>query len=148
MSTSIFIWLLKSILRSNAPEGSAYRCIDNCSVRRHLSILRYFSIYVDGLLEEWPARDICQIHTREAHLEAITNGPFGICAWRAGNDVVDHQVVMMEFDGGTNNNVYLKRIFSDKWKKTILHGTRGEMLYDEASGSISIKGFLLRRANF
>ena len=131
---------LKYYTPLNAPESSAYRCTDNCSIRDTCPYSA-LSIYADGALDEWPARDICQVHTRVAHLEAIKNGPFGVCAWRAGNDVVDHQVVMMEFSGGATATCTLSGYSATNGRRIRLQGTLGEMLFDEASGTVSIKTF-------
>ena len=79
-------------------------------------------MYVNSPLNEWPARDICPVHTSEEHLNAVENGPFGLCVWHAGNDVVDHQVVMMEFEGGATATCTLNRVFSHKRKKDKIAG--------------------------
>jgi predicted dehydrogenase len=138
---------LKYFTSLNAPAGSTYRCVDNCSVKDTCpySAVR---IYVDGLLEEWPAKDICQVHTKEAHTSVIKNSPYGVCAWRANNDVVDHQVVMMEFEGGTTATCTLSGYSATNGRRIRLQGTHGEMLYDEAIGSISIKRFFEKENEF
>jgi predicted dehydrogenase len=131
---------LKYFNSINAPEGSTHRCIDNCRIKETCPYSA-LHIYVDGLLDEWPARDICEVHTIEAHLEAIKHGPYGICVWRAKNDVVDHQVVMMEFKGGSTATCTLSGYSATNGRRIRLQGTQGEMLYDEAAGSISVKRF-------
>jgi predicted dehydrogenase len=131
---------LKYFTRLNAPAGSTNRCVDNCSV---IDTCPYSAarIYVDGPLEEWPAKEICKEHTREAHMEAIKNGPYGICAWRANNDVVDHQIVMMEFEGGATATCTLSGYSATNGRRIRLQGTLGEMLYEESLSRISIKRF-------
>jgi predicted dehydrogenase len=124
----------------NAPTGSTYRCIDNCKVKDTCPYSA-LNIYVEGLLDKWPANDISRIHTKTAHMEAITNGPYGICAWHANNDVVDHQVVIMEFKGGTTATCTMTGYSATNGRRTRLQGTLGEILYDEALGSISVKKF-------
>lgn len=124
----------------NAPEGSTRRCTDGCSSvdTCPYSALR---IYVNGPLEEWPARDICSLHTVESHMEAINNGPYGICVWKGENDVVDHQVVMMEFEGGATATCTLTGYSATNGRRIRLQGTKGELLFDEAAGTISLKEF-------
>lgn len=131
---------LKYFTEKNAPSGSTYRCMDNCQV---IDTCPYSAhrIYVEGLLETWPANDISRIHSRAAHLEAIKSGPYGICAWHANNDVVDHQVVIMEFKGGTTATCTMSGFSATNGRRTRLQGTLGEILYDEALGSISVKKF-------
>lgn len=131
----------------NAPDGSTDRCVDNCKAKDTCPYSAVH-IYVDGLLEEWPARDICRVHTREAHMHEIKYGPYGICVWRANNDVVDHQVVMMEFEGGTTATCTLSGFSATNGRRIRLQGTHGEMLFDEAIGRISIKRFSDKEGEF
>ena len=92
-------------------------------------------------MNEWPAKDISRIHTKKENLNAVKNGPFGLCVWHADNDVVDHQVVMMEFEGGATATCTLTGFSSTNGRRIRLQGTHGEMLFDEAAGSISVKRF-------
>jgi predicted dehydrogenase len=131
---------LKYFTRENAPEGSTQRCIDNCTLKDscQYSAIR---IYTEGNLSEWPAKDICKIHTPEAHTEKITNGPYGLCVWHANNDVVDHQSVLMEFEGGTTATCTLSGYSATNGRRIRLQGTHGEVYYEEALKQISIKRF-------
>jgi predicted dehydrogenase len=131
---------LKYFKKSNAPDGSTYRCTEGCSIAGSCPY-NAFNIYVRGPLEEWPARDISSVHTAEAHLGAINKGPYGICVWQAENDVVDHQVVMMEFEGGATATCTLTGYSATNGRRIRLQGTRGEILLDEASDTITLKKF-------
>lgn len=124
----------------NAPEGSGTRCAVDCGLDGEC---RYSArrLYLEGDLEAWPARDICETHTREAHLEAIRNGPFGLCAWKCGNDVVDHQTVLMEFEGGATGTCTLTGYSATNGRRTRVQGTEGELLYDEATGHMTARRF-------
>jgi predicted dehydrogenase len=64
-----------------------------------------------------------------------------VCVWHAGNDVVDHQVVMMEFEGGATATCTLSGYSATNGRRVRLHGTLGEILFDEAAGIISTKRF-------
>jgi predicted dehydrogenase len=131
---------LKYFNPGNAPEGSAWRCTKGCGIidKCLYSALR---MYVNSPLDEWPARDVCSVHTRDEHLHAVENGPYGKCVWHAGNDVVDHQVVLMEFEGGATAACTLTGYSASNGRRTRLQGTHGEMLFDEAEGTITVKRF-------
>jgi predicted dehydrogenase len=131
---------LKYFKAENAPEGSTRRCTGGCKIAETCpySAMR---IYVNGPLEEWPARDISSLHTVESHMESIRNGPYGICVWSSENDVVDHQVVLMEFESGATATCTLTGFSATNGRRVRLQGTRGELLFDEAAGTIAVKEF-------
>jgi predicted dehydrogenase len=131
---------LKYFTSANAPAGSTQRCTDGCAIRETCSYSAP-AIYVNAPLNEWPARDICRIHTNEEHLKAIETGPYGVCVWQAENDVVDHQVVLMEFEGGATATCTLTGYSATNGRRVRLQGTHGEILFDEAAGTISTKKF-------
>jgi len=124
---------------SNAPEGSGKRCLDDCQIRDTCpySALR---LYVD---EDLTGRiqDLGDTHTQETRLEAVRHGPFGVCVWRAANDAVDHQVVSMEFASGTTATCTLSGYSATHGRRTRLQGTKGELLFDEATDRITIRNF-------
>ncbi len=131
---------LKYFNSSHAPEGSTQRCTDGCMILKACpySAIR---IYVDSPLDEWPAKEVCTVHTREEHLKALANGPYGFCVWHAGNDVVDHQVVLMEFEGGATAACTLTGYSATNGRRVRLQGTGGEILFEEAYGTITTKVF-------
>jgi predicted dehydrogenase len=131
---------LKYFNAANSPEGSTSRCISGCS-RIKTCLYSAISLYVEAPLNEWPANDICSIHTKESHLEAIQNGPFGKCVWHANNDVVDHQAVLMEFEGNTTAVCTLTGYSATNGRRIRIQGTEGEIVLDEAIGTISVKRF-------
>ena len=131
---------LKYFTSANAPEGSTHRCTDGCKITDTCPYSA-LKLYINGQLEEWPARDISSVHTSESHLEAVRNGPYGICVWHGDNDVVDHQVVIMEFEGGATATCTLTGYSATNGRRVRLQGTKGEILFDEASETITIKYF-------
>jgi len=131
---------LKYFIAENAPHGSTRRCTDGCMVADSCPY-NALKIYVESPPEEWPARDISVIHSKEKHLEAIKTGPYGTCVWHGDNDVVDHQVVMMEFKGGATATCILTGYSATNGRRIRLQGTKGEILFDEASETISISEF-------
>jgi len=122
-----------------APAGSAARCLECGLAAGCLHSAR--RLYLEGDLEAWPARDVAPVHTRAAHLEAVRGGPYGACVWRTDNDVVDHQTVAMEFAGGATATVTLSGFSASNGRRTRIQGDRGELLYDEALGTLELAGF-------
>jgi hypothetical protein len=39
--------------------------------------------------------------------EALKTSPYGQCVYEAGNDVVDHQTVTMEYEGGVTASIVM-----------------------------------------
>ncbi len=50
--------------------------------------------------KEWPSVTISDRHSRAARMAALQDGPYGRCVYRCDNDVVDRQVVNVQFDNG------------------------------------------------
>ncbi|MBN2044016.1 MAG: Gfo/Idh/MocA family oxidoreductase, partial [Anaerolineales bacterium] len=50
----------------------------------------------------WPSSALTNDPTPENILAALQNGPYGRCVYYCDNDVVDHQVVSMQFEKGTS----------------------------------------------
>jgi predicted dehydrogenase len=121
---------LSYFTRANAPAGSAERCVecrlkDTCAY----SALRHYVDVADRA--DWPAEVVSPDHTREAHLEAITEGPYGRCVWKCDNDVVDHQVVTMEFDNDVTATFTMTAFTQKGGRKIRVHGTEGDVEFTE-----------------
>jgi predicted dehydrogenase len=124
---------------SQAPKGSGKRCLDGCLI---LDTCPYSALrlYVDGDLTD-RIQDLGDTSTREDRLEVVRRGPFGACVWQADNDVVDHQIVSMEFASGTTATCTMTGYSATHGRRTRLQGSEGELLFDEALGSVTIRKF-------
>ena len=124
---------------SQAPKGSGKRCLDDCLI---LNTCPYSALrlYVDGDLTD-RIQDLGDTYTREDRLEVVRRGPFGACVWQADNDVVDHQIVSMEFASGTTATCTMTGYSATHGRRTRLQGSEGELLFDEALGSVTIRKF-------
>ncbi len=82
----------------NAPEGSAERCLD-C---KHQDSCHYSAkkLYLESDDNHWfrPACSGVVNPTDEDVLKALNTTQYGKCVYKCDNDVVDHQVVNMEFE--------------------------------------------------
>ena len=124
---------------AHAPEGSGRHCLDGCTIQATCpySAVR---LYVDGDVSG-RIQDLGGTNTRASRLEAVRQGPFGACVWHANNDVVDHQVVSMEFECGTTATCTLSGYSATNGRRTRLQGTKGELLFDEAADTITVSTF-------
>ncbi|MFE7263394.1 Gfo/Idh/MocA family protein [Streptomyces sp. NPDC057592] len=113
----------------NRPEGAADRCVE-CPVE---STCPYSAkrIYLDCLgdadKEFWPLSAVTADHTKEGVLAALREGPYGRCAYTCDNDVVDTQVVTMEFADGTSATCTVTAFAALEHRKTRIFGTRGSI---------------------
>ena len=85
----------------NKPDGAGERCIE-CSVEQSCaySAVRFYTDRLDQRNTGWPVDVLTAFPDRASVLDALRTGPYGRCVYTSDNDVVDHQVVNMEFEGG------------------------------------------------
>ena len=128
---------------ANRPAGAADRCVA-CPVEADCpySAPRLYR----GLLERgehrWPLSAVIEDFTAAALEEALRDGPYGRCVYACDNDVVDHQVVALEFPGATTATFTMTAFTRAAGRATRLFGTRGELTGD--GQAIRIYDFLTR----
>lgn len=152
----IFLWLtgrhakrvssfghLSFFKKENAPEGSTARCTDNCSVKETCPY-NAVSFYMDHLKKGdkgWPVNVLCIDPTEEKLVEALETGPYGRCVFRCDNNVVDHQVVNVEMDGGLTLS-FTMCAFTEQLGRTMrIMGTMGEIQGDLENKIIKVLPF-------
>ncbi|EJW93875.1 oxidoreductase family protein, partial [gut metagenome] len=80
--------------------------------------------------------------SREKVLEKLEHGPYGRCVFRCDNDVVDHQVVQMEFDNQVTASMTMCA-FTAVCERTItLMGTRGQIVGNMEKSTLTLSDFL------
>lgn len=120
---------------ANAPKGSALRCLD-CQVedkcpysakdlylRRH-EWIRNFDVPDGKSLDE-------------VIIEELKHGPLGRCVYHCDNDVVDHQVLLMQLENETTITLSMDIYTLQDHRQITLHGTHGELSSDESTISIT-----------
>lgn len=107
----------------NAPKGAPAYCLDGCPAA---DTCPYHSVkvYVKGRNQWW--RAMSQSGRRKARRQALAGSPYGRCVYRCDNNVVDHQVVNMRFEGDITA-VFTMTAFSKAGRRTKLMGTEGEL---------------------
>ncbi|MFI0962270.1 Gfo/Idh/MocA family protein [Streptomyces sp. NPDC021080] len=127
----------------NRPEGAADRCLD-CSVEKTCpySARREYGDRLARGAHHWPLSVVVDDFTPEALETALREGPYGRCVYACDNDVVDHQVVSMEFASGATATFTMTAFTEQADRRTRIFGTRGELRGD--GGSLSVYDFLTR----
>jgi predicted dehydrogenase len=99
----------------------------------------------------WPKSVVTDEITPENILKALHEGPYGRCVYHCDNDVVDHQVVSMQFERGTSvtltmhGHSYLEgrttRIEASKATLFAYFGMDGDRIeiHDHRSGQVTIQ---------
>jgi predicted dehydrogenase len=116
--------------KENQPEGASNRCLD-CAVESDCpySAKRFYMDFVHKGHVGWPLEIITDDQSETGVMQALAEGRYGRCVYTCDNDVVDHQVVNMEFEGGTTASFTMTAFTGDltKGRKTQVHGTHGEI---------------------
>lgn len=122
---------LKHFRRDQQPVGASDRCPD-CAVEANCPYSAK-KIYL-GMLAQgrtgWPLDVVAPEPTLESVTEALRSGPYGRCVYACDNDVVDHQVVNMEFAGDRTAVFTMTGFTHLGHRKTSVFGTRGELTGD------------------
>jgi hypothetical protein len=88
--------------RENAPAGAPERCLDGCPAENncpHNAYRHYLSKNA-----YWIKDMISFDGSFEAREKALREGPYGRCVYKCDNNVVDHQVVNLEFKKEYSDN--------------------------------------------
>lgn len=116
----------------NAPEGAPVRCIDGGCPEENTCPYNCKKLYYDWKDNDW-FRGACtrgiaekEIPTDEEVMKALETTDYGLCVFKANNDVVDHQTVNMEFEGGANVTLSMNA-FNKGGRYIRIFGTKGEL---------------------
>jgi predicted dehydrogenase len=127
---------LKHFKKENAPAGSTLRCTDGCKIEstcpysalkiyyRNRTWLSYFD-FPDG------------IDKGEVIMQNLKEGPYGRCVYHCDNDVVDHQILSMEFEDKITAAFSMESFTSYAGRRTRIMGTMGDAVGDEETLIVS-----------
>ncbi len=130
----------------NAPEGAPVRCADGGCPIADTCPYNAIKLYYNDKKNEWfrtastvgiaksvPPSD-------EDVMTALKTTDYGLCVFHANNDVVDHQVVNMEFEGGATAN-FSMNCFNAGGRYIRIFGTKGELCAYANQTEISLYNF-------
>ena len=137
---------LTHFVETNAPEGSPVRCVDGGCPVADTCPYNCMKLYYDDKDNAWfrkaATRGISKeyLPTDEEVLTALKTTDFGLCVYHANNDVVDHQVVNMEFEGGVTAS-FTMNAFNKGGRYIRLFGTKGELFANMSDTEITVYTF-------
>jgi predicted dehydrogenase len=132
--------------REHQPAGAADRCFDcpqAIEARCPYSAGKIYLDRVDAGYTGWPVDVLTTDLTRKGVMEALRTGPYGRCVYACDNDVVDHQVVNLAFEGGATASFTMTGFTRGRDRETKIFGTRGELTGD--GRLITVHDFLTDR---
>lgn len=116
-----------------AEAGNATRCTD-CPMEKNCeySAVKVYLDRVSRGAKGWPVSTIVDdIPDIENVKSALKTGPYGRCVYESDNDVCDHQVVQMEFSGGSTASFTMVAFTSAVCERqTRFHFAHGEIIGD------------------
>ena len=117
--------------RKNQPEGAADRCLE-CAVEPSCpySAPRFYINRIRQNIRGAYVESVVGNPTEESMMEALKTSPYGRCVFACDNDVVDHQVVNMEFENGATAVFTLAGCSKYGNRRTTVFGSGGELYGD------------------
>jgi predicted dehydrogenase len=105
--------------------------------QNHIKFLTFLSKLIPPLKrlrywQEWPVNYLYvgqrEDYSDKAKIEILKRSPYGRCVYACDNDVVDHQIVNIEFENRTTANLIMHG-FSEKEGRTLrIDGTKGTLI--------------------
>lgn len=130
----------------NAPEGAPKRCIDGGCPAEETCPYHYRKVYLNQEANKFfrfaVARDYSEdvIATDEEVIKGLQNTNFGSCVYHAGNTVVDHQVVNLQFEDGVTAS-FTMNAFNKGGRYIRIFGTKGELYANASDTKITVFSF-------
>ena len=132
--------------KENAPAGAPVRCADGGCPIGETCPYNCIKLYYDDKNNAWfrgaatRGKTADFVPTDEEVMEALKTTDYGLCVFQANNDVVDHQIVNMEFEGGVTAS-FTMNCFNQGGRYIRLFGTKGELYANMSDPEITVYTF-------
>ncbi len=134
---------LRHFREENAPEGAGHYCMKDCKAEAACPYSAN-KIYLKD--EEWYSETIRKVvdvsGERDAVRRALLDGPYGRCVYHCDNNVVDHQVVNLLFEGGITVSFTMSAFTYEGSRIMNIMGSKGQVLGDMEKNVIEVCDFL------
>ncbi|MFQ3548179.1 MAG: Gfo/Idh/MocA family oxidoreductase [Armatimonadota bacterium] len=125
---------LSYFTKENQPKGAADRCI-NCpeeiESKCAYSALKMYLRGKEDNLNQWPISVLTPIPTVESVSKALEKGPYGRCVYACDNDVVDKQIVNLEFEDGAEASFTMSAFNKGGGREIYIMGDQGTLRCDD-----------------
>ncbi len=109
----------------NAPEGATKRCED-CPHNKTCMYSAYR--YLEDRKQHKALKDIVmRTQDNDVFLKYMLSTPYARCVYHCDNNVADHQVVNMEYEGGVTASWQASAFTMEIIRQTKIMGTKGEI---------------------
>ena len=130
--------------KENMPEGAPEYCYQGCPAEEDcpysaMKIYEQSKMFVKQATQKHEPTD-------EDIRKAITETNYGRCVFQCDNDVVDHQVVNLEYESGTTVSFNMSA-FNRGGRKIRIMGTKGEITAEMRLDEITLFDFKTRTYN-
>lgn len=121
----------------NAPQGAPAFCLDGCPAAKECpyDVRR---IYFRPDTDPAYLRQMGVVRDHPHLLELLKTNRYGRCVYRCDNNVVDHQVCAMEFEGGVTVSFVLAGYNGVERRRTRIQMTEAELDLDTSRGTILV----------
>jgi predicted dehydrogenase len=121
-----------------APAGATERCLDcpaapDCPYDAGHLYLERFAGH-DG----WPIEVVTDDASPAGRRAALRTGSYGRCVYLGDNDVLDHQVVVLDFDGGVTATLVVNAFHPHIDRRLTLTGSHAELRGSLADGTLEL----------
>jgi predicted dehydrogenase len=135
-STGSLTHFTKAVVGREIPA----RCTDGCPIEDECP---YFAprIYLELLRQNpdsFAVNAMTLDRTEQGVMRALETGPYGRCVYRCDNNVVDHQVVALEFAGGLSVTLTMQGASHVEGRTVRIDGRRATLLANESRGELAV----------
>jgi predicted dehydrogenase len=118
---------------SEIPE----RCTDGCPIEAECP---YYAprLYIERDPGHWARDPVSLDHSPESLRRGLETGPYGRCVYRADNDVVDHQVVVLEYASGLTATLTMQGASPVEGRTLRIDGMRATLFGNEARNELAL----------
>ncbi len=129
--------------KEHQPAGAADRCMDGCI---HRDTCPYYApkFYLEHpkALPDGFVSTVSLDTSREAVLNALQTGPYGRCVYACDNNVVDNQLVCLEYDNGVRASLTMSA-FTEHCERIInVMGSHGQIKGHMETNTLEISDFV------